>query len=383
MRAARLATLAVFAVTGAVSATWAARIPATQERLDLSPGELALAILGVEAGAIVGLPLGAWVTARVGSRGALRGAFLVFPTALVGVAWAPGLALLALALALFAASNSVVDVAMNAQGVELERRLGRPLLSGLHAGHPLGLVAGGLAGTAAAGLGIGAGPHFAAAAVAGVAIGLAATRALVREPPGPPQRVLARPSRRLLALGLVAFCATLVTSVAENWSAVALRAEHGASEALAAATFTAYALALAAGRAVGDRLVARNGRLRVVRTGAALGAVGAATAVLAPSAPVAMAGWVLVGLGFAAATPAIIGAAPELSGMPVPAAIAALTSISYLGSFTGPPLIGGLAEAAGLSTALGLTVVVSLAMTALAGPGLRPAPSRAQPCGGS
>jgi MFS family permease len=377
MRTARAATLAVFAITGFVSATWAARIPAIQERLDLSPGELALAILGVEAGAIVGLPLGAWITARLGSRGALRAAFLVFPTALVAVAWAPALALLALALAVFAAANSVVDVAMNAQGVELERRLERPVLSGLHAGHPLGLVAGGLGGTVAAALGIGVGPQFAVAAGAGVAVGLAATRGLVREPPGPPQRVFVRPSGRLLVLGLVAFCATLVTSTAENWSAVALRAEHGAGQALAAAGFTAYALALAAGRAFGDRLVARHGRLKVVRWGAGVAAVGTAAAVLAPSAPVAMAGWVLVGLGLAAATPAIIGAAPGLSGMPVPAAIAAITSISYLGSFTGPPLIGVVAEATGLSAAIGMTVAVSLAMAALAGPGLRPAPQRA------
>src|SRR5215207_1305416 len=160
MRFSRAATFVVFAITGAVSATWAVRIPAVQERLDLSPGELALAILGVEAGAIAGLPLGAAISARAGSRTTLRLAFLVFPAALVVVARAPGLGSLAAALALFAAANSVVDVAMNAQGVELERRLGRPVLSGLHAGHPLGLVLGGLAGTAAAALGIGVRAHF-------------------------------------------------------------------------------------------------------------------------------------------------------------------------------------------------------------------------------
>lgn len=270
---------------------------------------------------------------------------------------------------------------MNAQGVELERRLERPVLSGLHAGHPLGLVAGGLAGTAAAGTGLGVQAHFIAAAAVGVAIGLAATLGLVREPSAPPQRVLARPSRPMLLLGLVAFCATLVTSTAENWSAVAMRSEHGAGESLAAATFTAYALALTAGRLVGDRLVARHGRLRVVRGGALLGTVGVTAAVLSPGAAGAVAGWVLVGLGFSAATPAIIGAAPALAGMPVPAAIAAITSISYLGSFTGPPLIGGLAEAAGLSLALGVPIVFSLAMAALAGPGLRPRRPAVSPAG--
>jgi MFS family permease len=358
------------------------RIPAIQDRLGLSPGELALAILGVEAGAIAGLPLGAAITGRVGSRSALRLAFAVFPAALALVGRAPGLAALAAALALFAAANSVVDVAMNAQGVELERRLRRPVLSGLHAGHPLGLVAGGLAGTAAAAAGIGAGTHFTAAAVAGAAIGLAATAPLVREPAAQRGPARARPNRRLLALGAVAFCATLATSCAENWSAVAIRTVHDGGEALAAAAFTAYALALAAGRAVGDRLVARHGRLRVVRHGALLGGAGALLAVLSPGVPAAMAGWGLVGLGLAAATPAIIGAAPGLVAMPVPVAIATITSISYLGSFTGPPLVGGLAELVGLPGALGLMAVSCAAMAALAGPGLR-RPPRARPCGGS
>jgi MFS family permease len=376
MRSARAATFTIFAVTGAMFGTWASRLPATQERLALSPGELAVALSGVEVGALIGLPLGAVVTGRLGSRAALRLAFAVFPTALVAVARAPGLAALVLSLVVFAAANSVVDVAMNAQGVELERRLRRPVLSGLHAGHPLGIVAGGSAGTAAAGLGVGLAVHFTAAAVAGVAVGLVATRWLVREPDGPPRPTFARPSRRFLVLGLVAFCATLVTSTAENWSAVALRVQHGAGQALGAATFTAYALAQAGGRLAGDRLVSRYGRLRVVRTGALLAGAGTAAAVLAPGVPVAIAGWVLVGLGLAAATPAIIGAAPALSGMPVASAIAAITTISYLGSFTGPPLIGGLAEVAGLTAALGATVVVSLAIAALAGRGLGPVSSR-------
>src|SRR5215218_5785894 len=378
MRSARAATFAVFAITGAVSATWAVRIPAVQERLDLSPAELALAILGVEAGAIAGLPLGAAITARAGSRTTLRFAFAVFPAALAVVARAPGLGSLAAALALFAAANSVVDVAMNAQGVELERRARRPVLSSLHAGHPLGLIAGGLAGTAAAAAGLGVPVHFTAVAAAGVAVALVATRRLVREPPRPPGRLLTRPGRPLALLGLVAFCATVVTSVAENWSAVAMRAGHGAGQAAAAATFTAYALALAAGRAAGDRLVER-----VVRAGAVVGAAGAAAAVLSPWAPGAVAGWVLVGAGLATATPAVIGAAPGLAAMPVPAAIAAITSISYLGSFTGPPLVGVLAGAVGLSAALSLMVVAAVAMAALAGPGLRPAPRSRQPAGGS
>src|SRR5918998_2254355 len=160
LRHARRANTAVFFMTGAVYAAWATRIPAIKDRLELSSGELGLAILGLEGGAVVGLTAGAALVAHAGSAASLRLGFVLYPSALLGVALAPGLAALAAALGVMAASSSVVDVAMNAQGVELERRSGRRLLSGMHAGHPFGLVAGGLVGAAAAAAGVAGGPPF-------------------------------------------------------------------------------------------------------------------------------------------------------------------------------------------------------------------------------
>src|SRR3954471_11471007 len=180
-RRARAATALIFFLTGAVFAAWSTRLPAIKEHLGLSDGALAVAILGLEAGAVAGLPLGGAVVARAGSRTALRASFAVYPLGLVAVAQATGVATLAAALAAMALANSVVDVAMNAQGVELERRFGRPLLSGMHAGHSLGLAAGGLVGTLAAAAGVPVRAHFAVTAALGVAAGALATRALVRE----------------------------------------------------------------------------------------------------------------------------------------------------------------------------------------------------------
>lgn len=134
---------AVFFLTGAVVAAWSTRIPAIQEHLHLGPAALGMAILGLEGGAIIGLPMGGALVTRLGSRWSLRAGFAVYPTALLGLAAAPSLPILALALAVMAAGNSVVDVAMNAQDVNVERRYGRPILSSMHAEHRAGLLAGG------------------------------------------------------------------------------------------------------------------------------------------------------------------------------------------------------------------------------------------------
>jgi hypothetical protein len=48
-------------------------------------------------------------------------------------------------------------------------------------------------------------------------------------------------------------------------------------------------------------------------------------------------------------------------------AVAAVTTLGYLGSFTGPPLVGAMAELTGLSAALALLVAAALVPVLLAG----------------
>jgi MFS family permease len=378
-RSARRAAFVAFFVAGWLPSAWGTRIPAIKTDLRLSDGALALGILGLEAGAVFGLPAGGALVARLGSRRTLRIGFAVFAPGLLAVGFAPSLATLAGALAAMALGNSVVDVAMNAQGVELERRSRRTLLSGLHAGHPLGLVAGGLTGTAAAAAGVSVFAHLAAVSAVGLTMALASSVWLVTEGAHGGQPAFVRPNRRLLLLGLLAFCAFGLDGAAYNWSAVDMRTEHDAPPALAAAAFTGFALSMAVGRLFGDRLVARFGRARVVQASAAVAAAGGALVVFAPSAPLELAGWALFGLGLAAVAPAVLGAAPRAGDAPPAVAIAAVTTIGYLGSFTGPPVIGAIAQATSLSTALIALVAVSAILGALAKPALaQRAPRRSQ-----
>jgi predicted MFS family arabinose efflux permease len=370
LRRARAASVVVFFATGAVFASWAARIPAVQDRLELSPGELAVAILGIEGGAVLGLPLGGMLATRAGSRASLRLGFAVYAAGMVAVASAPGLAWLTAVLAVTAAAVSLNDVAMNVQGVELERRCGRPVLSGLHAGHSFGVLAGALAGTAAAAAGLGLTAHFGAAAGAGLLAGVAATAWLLDEPRQSGAPVLARPRGPLVGLAAIAFCAFVIDGTAINWSAVHLRGE-GAGPALAAAGFAAFALAVAVGRLAGDRVIAALGRPATVRGAGLLAAAACGILIAAPGPVTALAGWALLGAGVAVVAPAVIGAAPAGGDLPPPVAIAAVTTVGYLGSFTGPPAIGALAELTGVSAALVIGVAAGAAIVLLAPASLR------------
>src|SRR5215211_6296986 len=159
-RGAGVGAAAYFLVTGIIFATWASRVPAIKGGLDLSDGQFAIALLGLEAGAVGGLQLGGLMVPRTGSRLALVVSLVAFSGALLLPALAPGLPLLAAGLFVFAALNSVSDVAMNAQGVAVQRLAGRPVLSGLHAMHSLGGVCGAGIGALAARLGYAPSQHF-------------------------------------------------------------------------------------------------------------------------------------------------------------------------------------------------------------------------------
>jgi MFS family permease len=179
-----------------------------------------------------------------------------------------------------------------------------------------------------------------------------------------------------MLLGVVAFCGFLLDGAAYNWSAVHLRTAYQASPALAAAAFTAFTLALTIGRLASDRLTARLGRARMVQLAGLIGAAGVALAITAPTAAVSLAGWALFGLGLAAVAPTVLGATRSVPNTPAPVAIAAVTTVGYLGSFAGPPLIGVLAQLTTVSAALWLLVAVSLLTTLLAGRALKPVDGR-------
>ncbi|MGK5627496.1 MFS transporter [Streptomyces sp. URMC 123] len=368
LRAARVAVCGVFFVTGAAFATWAARVPAVQDRLDLSAGELAIALVGLSTGAFAGLPLVGGLVARWGSRRVLIGGAAVYLGALPLIAVAPGVPLLTVVLAAFACGNTAVDVAMNTQAVLVEREYGRPILGGFHAMFSLGGIAGALVGSAAAAAGIGVGGHFLVTAVVLALAGAVAMAALLPDPPdasasGP---LLALPTRGLWVPGLIAFCALMGEGVMNDWGAVYLHDVTGSSAGTAAAGFAVFSAGMVLGRLAADRVRARTGDTRFVLGCAVLSAVGAAVSIALPTPEAGLAGYALLGLGLAAVIPVIFSYAARHDPLRPGPSIAAVSAVGYVGFLAGPPIMGGIAEATSLRVAMLVLVALMAAMTVLA-----------------
>ncbi|MGW2053661.1 MFS transporter [Streptomyces sp. NPDC001840] len=367
LRAARAAVCAVFFVTGAAFATWAARVPAIQDRLGLSEGQLAVALVGLSSGAFLGLPLVGGLVARYGSRAVLFAGMTVYLAALTGLAFAPDLPTLTVALALFACGNTAVDVSMNTQGVLVERAYGRNILGGFHAMFSLGGIAGAVAGSLAASAGIGTRPHFTVTAlVLCVAVAVAAT-ALVPEPQGRTEDagpLFALPSAGLWIPGLVAFCALMGEGVMNDWGAVYLHDVTGASPGAAGIGFALFSAGMVVGRLCADRIRARTGTVRFTLGCALVAAAGAVVSISVPTTAAGFTGYTLVGLGMAAVIPVVFSHAARLRPERPGPAIAAVSAVGYVGFLAGPPVIGGLAEAVDLRAAM-LVLPALMGMMAL------------------
>ncbi|MFF8959593.1 MFS transporter [Streptomyces sp. NPDC014894] len=363
-RGARAAVGALFFANGAAFSTWAARVPAVTENLGLSAGELAVALIGLSVGALLGLPVAGGLVAQRGSRPVLAGGVAVYLLALPLIGFAPGLIGLTAVLTVFACGNAAVDVAMNAQGVLVERATGRAVLGRLHAMFSLGGIAGALVGGVAAAADIGVRPHFAVAAVALAAVfALAGTRLLPDDPGRERSRLrLALPSAGLWAPGAVVFCALMSEGVMNDWGALYLRDAVGSSAGTAAFGFALFSAGMVVGRLSGDTVHERFGTVRLLQLSGLLGAAGALLTTAAPGPPAALAGFALLGLGLAAVVPAVFRHAAGLDqGRPGPS-IAAVSTLGYTGFLAGPPVIGVIAELTGLRAAM---LVLLLLLTVL------------------
>jgi MFS family permease len=357
LRRGRVATSLAFLLFGTALGVWTARIPAVKEKLGLSDGRLSVALLSFAAGCIVGMAVLGRLTDRFGSHRVLVVAALLEGLLLIPPGYSGGLLALSVALFCFGAGHGTLNIAMNANAVEVQRAWGSPIMSSFHAVYSIGGFLGAIVGSLFARHGAGAGPTFLATGAGVLVLAGWATGWVV---PGAPAEQLAagpdaeRPGRRsrlLLFLGVLVLC-TLV--------------------GFAAYGFAAFSIMMTVGRLFGDRLVRALGPVRLVRLGGAVAAAGLGVALLVHQPLAGVVGFGLLGVGLSGIAPQVFSAAgdhdPRRSGR----ALSTVVSIGYLGFLLGPVLIGAAATVVGLPSALWIPVVLAV-FVALSAGALRPA----------
>ncbi|MEY7977714.1 MFS transporter [Streptomyces pilosus] len=364
----QLATAALFCFLGFQYATWASRLPALKSRFDLGETQLGLLLMICGVGAAVSFPLVAPLMRRLGTRG------LAVWSALALVAVLPALAVAGsypLALAVVFVDGVAVgclNVAMNARGAALEEHYGRAAMAQLHAMFSGGAFGGALLASATNTVTHSLTAHFAVAAVLLVLL-LAASRPRVltegqapppaREPAtggGKGLRSLTGASRTALWLGCAMVFGTVTEGAMNDWSALYLTEETGASGRLAPLGIAFFSVMMVVARLLGDGWRSRWGDALLVRAGSVLAGTGLALALLSGGTWPALIGFACAGLGMAAVTPCLYVAAAAEG----PGALALVAAMGTTGLLAGPALIGFVAGRTDLT--VGMAVVAASAV---------------------
>lgn len=361
---ARWATAVLFVVDGVGFGVWAAHIPVFKEQLGLSSRGLSEVLLALVVGSIVAMPFAGQMIARVGSRGVIWAAVALYVAAVGSLSRADGLRALMGCALVFGAAKGALDVAINAQGVYVERRLGRLVVSSFQGFWSVGGLVGAMASSALLRRGMGTREDFAGAAVVlGVCAVCAAPFLLREEIAGRAKgEGLRRPDRGLLRLAGVAFLGLFAEGAMADWDGVYLKTSVGVSLAQAAMGYAAFSVAMAAGRFAGDRLIARFHAATILRASGLLLCGGVLFALVLNVWWAALLGFVGAGLGLANIVPVIWGVAGRNQTIGAGPALATVTTVGYFGFLAGPPLIGMVASVATVRLALGIVALFGVAI---------------------
>ncbi|WP_314173436.1 MFS transporter [Streptomyces winkii] len=394
-RRARRAISVVFAVHGGVSGSFATAIPWIREHLGLGHGWLGMALVFLTIGASAAMPLSARLAHRYGPRRSLAWLSLLCCAGLALPPLAPGLVWLCVILFVYGCGLGLMDVAMNAHGVQIEERYGRSVMSGLHGMWSVGTLLGGAGGALAAQIGLDGRIHLGLVVPVLAVTALVASRwtldireqgktapgeagqaaepagagesaAVAAEPAEEPPN-FALPSRAALTVGLIGFFAVFAEGASMDWSAIYLRDVTNAEPGLAAGAFTAFACTMAAARLVGDAVVRRLGPVRTVRASGLTAAVGAVLVVVARTPALAIAGYALIGIGVAVVVPLCFAAAGRIPSASPGQEIAGVATLAYASGLAAPAAVGWIAEATSLSVSFGLVTLMLLGLVLGAG----------------
>lgn len=378
----RNAIFVIFALCGLALASWAARLPAVRDALDVSLEQIGVLIFGIAAGSILGLLASSHVIARFGTKTTITwclvGVGAGVSLAGIGTAVGPSFAVIFAGLLIFGICSGMCDVAMNVSGAANERLLGRAVMPTFHAFFSFGTIVGAALGALAEHLGVSIVTHMVAVAAIIVGAALLAVRFLRSEHlvmqgeeavPADDHsktwrgRLSIWRDPRTILIGLIILGMAFAEGSANDWLALAMVDGYNVDNAAGAVVFGVFVTAMTVGRLLGVRLLDRFGRVPVLRGSAALAAVGLLIVIFGPNAAIATLGTVLWGLGSALGFPVGMSAAAD-DPRTAAARVSAVATIGYFAFLVGPPLIGFLAGSVGILNAL-LVVLVLVAVSGI------------------
>jgi len=343
----RIAVSAFFFCQGLCFASWASRIPDIKTTLQLSDAALGSILLALPAGQLTAMPFSGRLVTHFGSKKVLRICLVLYAICLTNIGLATEAWQLAAGLFLFGICGNMCNISVNTQAIRAEKLYERPIMTSFHGVWSIAGFTGAAIGLLMMAQNISPYVHFwIVTALVFITIvsaqkylqwGRAAATAAKRS-------FFSKPDGVLVQLGVIGFFSMASEGAMFDWSGVYFKDVVHAPASLIALGYLCFMIAMAGGRFIGDKLIAKYGRPTMLRISGILISTGLFLSVLFPHIITATVGFLIVGFGVSSIVPMVFSAAGKHSKIPPGMALAAVSSISFLGFLMGPPLIGYIAE---------------------------------------
>lgn len=365
-RRARIAIALFFFLSGFGFSTWASRIPDIQHRLQLNEAQLGSVLFALPLGLLCTMPVTGLLLQRFSSSRIMFVGALAFNVMLSLLGFVTEVWQLVIGLFCFGASRNLLNISMNAQSVGVQALYQRSIITTFHGIWSVAGFSGAALGGVMVYFQVMPMWHFMIVGILMVILGFIAIPGSLQQPPATSGRGrFALPDKGLLKYGLICFAVMSCEGTMYDWSGIYFQKAVQASKEVVTAGFVMYMIAMAAGRFSGDKLVNKLGVVTMIKYSGILIFTGLSLAALVPSPIPAGIGFMMTGLGVSCVVPLVFSMAGKSTTMANGPAIAAVSTIGYLGFLLVPPVVGFLAEAAGLRWAFGTMAIFGLVITAL------------------
>lgn len=336
---------------GLCFASWASRIPDIKTALHLGSADLGTILFALPLGQLTMMLFSGKLVTRFGSHKILIFSILMYAFCLTNLGLAQNAWQLGIGLYLFGIFGNLSNISVNTQGVYTEGIFKRTIMSSFHGAWSLAGFTGAIVGLGMLTLKLDTYTHF--LIVSSVVILLVGFnfKFLIKA------KETARPAKKkgfknrdksLILLGLIGFCCMASEGIMFDWSGVYFKDVIKAPGALVVLGYTSFMIMMASGRFLGDRLINKLGRKRVMQVSGVVISIGFFTAVLLPYIVPSTFAFMIIGLGVSTVIPTLYSIAGKHPTIPTGEALTAVSSVSFLGFLMGPPVIGYIAELFGL-----------------------------------
>jgi MFS family permease len=335
-------------------ATWASRIPDIKTALHLTEGDLGSILFALPMGQLVIMPFSGKMVTKFGSHRILVFSLIMYVLCLANLGLATTAFQLSVGLFLFGLFGNLANIAVNTQGVYTEVLFKKTIMSSFHGMWSFAGFTGALVGLGMLALKLSPLHHF---LIVGAVVllmvvfnfkFLVRAKEKIKHKTNESKKLFVKPDSALIWLGVIGFCSMASEGVMFDWSGVYFKDIVKAPGPLVVLGYTSFMIMMASGRFLGDGLINKFGRERVMQISGVMISAGLFTAVFLPYIIPCTIAFMAVGLGVATIVPTVYSMAGKNPTVPPGEALTIVSSVSFLGFLMGPPVIGHIAQNFGL-----------------------------------